>query len=42
MIKSGHDSMWFSSLLQAFGEETMTEGLKEALEESELLLVVRS
>ena len=40
LIKSGPDPTWFSSLLQAFGEERMTEGLKEALEESELLLVL--
>ena len=40
LIKSSSDPMWFSSLLQTFGEETMTEGLKEALEESELLLVL--
>ena len=37
---SSPDPVWFSSLLQAFGEETMTEGLKETLEESELLLVL--
>ena len=40
LIKSSPDPMWFSSLLQAFGEERMTEGLKEALEEGELLLVL--
>ena len=36
LIKSSHDSMWFSSLLEAIGEEKTTERLKEVLEKSEL------
>ena len=39
LIKSSSDPTWFSSLLEAIGEEKTTERLKEVLEESELLLV---
>ena len=37
LIKSSPSQTWFSSLLEAIGEEKTTEPLKEVLEESELL-----
>ena len=37
LIKSSPDPTWFSSLLEVFGEQSITEQLKEDLEESELL-----
>ena len=39
LIKSSPDPTWFSSLLAVLGEERITEGLKEVLEKSELLVV---
>ena len=39
LIKSSPDPTWFSSLLEVLGEERITEGLKEVLEKSELLVV---
>ena len=39
LIKSSPDPTWFSSLLEVLGEERTTEGLKEVLEKSELLVV---
>ena len=37
LSKSSPSQTWFSSLLEAIGEEKTTEPLKEVLEESELL-----
>ena len=39
LIRSSPDPTWFSSLLEVLGKERTTEGLKEVLENSELLVV---